>query len=258
MHIMNERAAKYVPTHIENVMNCLTHGIPAIIAVYGLYHLLLETQDKIVERYIAWVYGMSLILLFTISTLYHISSTMPVLRRYNFILQKLDHAVIFVFIAASYTPWLMLTDVGVTNILGRWSVAVVWFIALFGTTSFLYSQSHPQYLLLAMGWIVVLFVGPIMTSEVPLVAFLELLYGGLFYCGGMISLNLDGIVPYVFFLNIINENSFAHAIWHLLSTVAAAFHYHSIYVYLITYKNELRLEMSIREFCRPFAELIGW
>jgi monocyte-to-macrophage differentiation protein len=195
LHIMNKKSASYVATPIEQIMNCLTHGIPALISVYGLYQLIIDAEDKPVEKVMAWVYGSSLLLLFSISTLYHTSDLLHMSRRFTPFLQKLNHAVIFVFIAASYTPWLMLTDVGETNIFGRWFVALVWCIALLGVTRFLYAKSHPQFLLMAMGWIVLLLISPIANSSVPVWAFLELLIGGMLYCAGVILLNLDGTIP---------------------------------------------------------------
>ncbi|KAL0484648.1 Mmd [Acrasis kona] len=232
----------YTPTTIEHIMNCLTHAIPALISIYGLYALVKEAEDRPVEKFIAWIYGVTLIMLFSISTVYHISNLIEKLKQFTPILQKLDHAVIFIFIAASYTPWLMLTDLGSSNMLGKWFVVLVWFIAVIGTFRFLFARSHPQFLLLALGWIVVLLANPIYNSKVPFYAMLEVLLGGLFYSFGAILLNMDGIVP------------FSHALWHIMTTAAAAFHYHSIYTYLITYQNEEIMEITLKEFISSVME----
>lgn len=182
----------------EELLNAISHGIGAILSIVGLVVML-----SIASPLSGWhigsvaVFGGSLILLYLASTIYHLVTT-PRLKR---IFQILDHALIFVLIAGSYTPWLLV------NLRGPWGWSlffVVWGIALAGMV--LKAFFLPRFdklgtaLYVVMGWIVCVAIKPLLESVGP-VGMAWLVAGGLCYTGGV-----------VFYLM---KRKFAHFTWHL-------------------------------------------
>ncbi|XP_051988961.1 monocyte to macrophage differentiation factor-like isoform X3 [Xyrauchen texanus] len=130
---MNNRAAancRYQPTCYEHAANCYTHAlliVPAFVGVALLHRL----SDDRWERITAWVYGMGLIALFLFSTVFHIISWKKShMRSMEHCFHMCDRVVIYFFIAASYTPWLNLRELGPFAAHMRW---FVWLMAVAGT-----------------------------------------------------------------------------------------------------------------------------
>lgn len=182
----------------EELLNAISHGVGALLSVIGLCVML-----SIAAPLSGWhfgsvaVFGGSLILLYLASTVYHLVTT-PRLKR---IFQVLDHALIFVLIAGSYTPWLLV------NLRGPWGWSlffVVWGIALAGMV--LKAFFLPRFdklgtaLYVVMGWIVCVAIKPLLESVGP-VGMAWLVAGGLCYTGGV-----------AFYLM---KRKFAHFTWHL-------------------------------------------
>ncbi|KAL0482979.1 hypothetical protein AKO1_014878 [Acrasis kona] len=180
----------YIPTNVEQIANILTHAIPAVVSVAALVHMVQNVVDNTQETIVAWVYGLCMISLFSVSSLYHLSVLTHTLEhKLAQVMQTFDHAFIYIFIAASYTPWLILLEIGVNGLYGKLFCAVIWGIAVFGVArSFLkFGQSIPSlFLYLFMGWIAILIVQPVMKSEIALWGVIELVLGGLVYSAGAI------------------------------------------------------------------------
>nr|CAD7603640.1 unnamed protein product [Timema genevievae] len=182
---------------------------------------------ELVQRAISWpqyfsalVYGAALILLFTVSTFFHSVFYCSSNRILKDILHRGDRAMIYVFIAASYFPWLILQPLPVD----AWATELWWLIWVLASLGILYQQIfHERFKCLETFFY--LFMG-----IVPSLAFLsctddfsgltELKIGGLLYVGGVIFFKSDGKLP------------FAHAIWHLFVAMAAGVHYYAILNYL--------------------------
>jgi hemolysin III len=124
---------EYIPTTVEQIANTVTHGIPAIFAVVALVFMLVYVVDTPLEALVAWIYGICMILLFSVSSLYHLFTlTHTMDHKLAQFFQTFDHAAIYIFIAASYTPWLLLLEIGANGWIGQLFCLFVWGIAVFG------------------------------------------------------------------------------------------------------------------------------
>ena len=185
----------------EEIANAVTHGVAALMSIAGLailvgFAVAYSGSPTVITA--VSVFGASMIFLYVASTLYHAIPN-PKAKQ---ILQRLDHSMIFVLIAGSYTPFCLVTLKGVTGIglcIAVWSIAIVG-IALQGI---LIKQSKwlNSLLYLAMGWLVLLVIEPLIES-LPNTGLWLLTAGGLSY-----SL---GVIFYVW-----KTLPYSHAIWHL-------------------------------------------
>lgn len=201
------------------VFNAITHGIAAVLGVVGMI-LLVEKSLSIPSpsstELIAYIiYGSSLIILFLASTLYH-SFNFTMHRE---LFQKIDHASIYLLIAGSYTPYLMVT---VGGSLGYIFLVIVWIAAIAGIVfEVIWTNRFPKlstYLYLIMGWMGLLLIYPLYQSF-DLTGILLLFIGGVFYSVGTIFYRMK-------------ENGWMHVIWHLFVVAGAAFMFFSIYLYV--------------------------
>jgi hemolysin III len=158
-----------------------SHGVAAFIAVAGLVSLILITRHDPAKLASMVVYGIGLVLLFGVSATYHIFNWPPRAKDW---LRRADHATIFVFIAASYTPL-------VFNILGGWwrvgVLVAIWIMAVAGVVGAAPFLRIPRVALaslyLAMGWLAVVALVPL-TAALGWVAALLMALGGLQYSLG--------------------------------------------------------------------------
>jgi hemolysin III len=202
----------------EETVNALTHGLGAVLGAGGLAVLVVMAA----LRGTAWhvvscsIYGATLVLLFTSSTLYHSFRGGRVKHAFRIV----DHASIYLLIAGTYTPFLLV------NLRGHWGwslFGVVWGLALAGIVFqvfFVHRFRLAQTLIyLAMGWMVVVAAKPLL-SLVPAPGLLWLLAGGLFYTLGA-----------VFYLW--KNLPFHHGIWHLFVLAGSVCHYFAILFYVL-------------------------
>jgi len=171
------------------------------------------------------VFIVSMILLYAASTIYH---TLNLSERTNRILRKLDHSMIFVLIAGSYTPVCLLAIPGMT---GYILLAVVWIIALLGMGFKYFWVYCPKWissvLYIALGWACV-FAFPQLLNTLSTGCFLWLLAGGLIYTAG-------GVI-YALKLSAFENrhiNFGCHEIFHLFVMAGSFCHYIVMYVYLL-------------------------
>ncbi|KAH8273444.1 hypothetical protein KR018_001583, partial [Drosophila ironensis] len=226
----------YQPTEIEQVANVITHGIWILPAVFAAIKLF-ERSTSASQYLVSWVYGGALCMLFTVSTFFHCScycaehkperrlaawpsfgwQTYQSLKN---VLHRCDRAMIYVFIAGSYFPWLTLenTDQSAILICMEW---VIWLMAAIGIA---YQQLfHERYKCLETFFYLVMGLGPALVVVLTGHHFhgmLQLKYGGAFYILGIVFFKADGLIP------------MAHAIWHLFVVLAASCHYYAILVNL--------------------------
>jgi hemolysin III len=202
----------------EEIANSVTHGIGALLAVSGLAVLVSFASLRGDTWHIVTssIFGATLVLSYLTSTLYH---SIP-LEKTKQLLRTLDHSAIFLLIAGTYTPFMLV------NLRGPWGWGIfgaVWGIALTGiilkTTIFGKIRLLSTALYLLMGWIVVI-------ATKPLLAVMEqgglqlLLFGGLAYTAGVIFY-LWKKLPY------------NHAIWHLFVIAGSCFHFFAVLFYVI-------------------------
>lgn len=200
------------------ICNALTHGVGAILAIMGTILLILKGQSIVygtADLVGFIVYGLSLIALFTASTLYHAFF----FWEYQYILQKIDHACIYLLIAGSYTPFLI-TAIGGT--LGMVALIIIWLIAIAGIAFEIgFTGRFPKlstFLYLGMGWISLIMIYPLYQS-VELPALIWLALGGIAYSVGTIFYKQK-------------DNPWMHVIWHLFVLAGAGCMYIGVFFYL--------------------------
>lgn len=166
-------------------INTITHFIGVFLAFAGLIALIVNAVLKNNPVYLAGgiIFGISMVLLYGASTLYHwYNGASAAIRR----LRKLDHAMIFVLIAGTYTP-ICLTALKGT--LGNTLLILVWSLAIVGTISKVIFINMPRWLsagmYLVLGWMSVFFIVPLFKS-LPTAGFMWLVTGGLLYTIGSI------------------------------------------------------------------------
>ncbi|MES9939391.1 MAG: hemolysin III family protein [Candidatus Thiodiazotropha sp. 6PLUC2] len=202
----------------EEIAHAVTHGIGILLSVAGL--ALLVTFASLYGD--VWhitscsIYGATLILLYTASTLYH---GIPYPKAKS-LLQRFDHAAIFLLIAGTYTPFTLV------NLRGSWGwtlFGLVWGIALVGVLLEIFRYNRLKWLsltlYLGLGWLVVIAIKPLIDSvETGGVALL--LAGGLCY-----SL---GVIFYIW-----RRLAYHHAVWHLFVMAGSVLHFFSVFFYVV-------------------------
>jgi hemolysin III len=202
----------------EEIANGVSHGIGMVLAVAALVVLTVYASALGSTRHIVGctIYGVTLILLYTASTLYH-SIQRPGAKT---VLRVFDHSTIFLLIAGTYTPFTLV------NLRGPWGwslFGLIWGLALLGIIlqfSLLRRYAFLRVLLyVAMGWVVVVAIKPLMAS-VPPIGLALLVAGGLAYTGG-IGFYVWHRLPY------------HHAIWHGFVLAGSVLHFFSVFYSVI-------------------------
>ncbi|MFQ3189439.1 MAG: hemolysin III [Paraglaciecola sp.] len=200
---------------LEERLNTISHGVGAITATVGLIFLLLKV-DGINGQFACLVYGLSMILMFLSSTLYH-SAKSPNVKA---LLKIIDHSAIYLLIAGTYTPFMVLAIGGWVGLAG---MIIVWSIALVGIICKIFAnQRFPKlsvitYLL--MGWIAIFFVYPLYNALSTQGLWL-LFAGGVCYTVGVL-------------FYVAKKVQFTHAIWHMFVVAGCVCHFFSIYYHVI-------------------------
>jgi len=202
----------------EELASAITHGFGLLLSIAGAIALIAVS----IHHGTAWhivscsVYGVTLVLLYLSSTLYHAVST-PRLKQ---TFRLFDHSAVYLLIAGTYTPFTLV------NLRGGWGwtlFGVVWVLTLAGITfKYVALGRFPvlsTLIYVLMGWLVVLGIKPVLTF-VPLHGFLWLLGGGLFYTVGIFFFASKKI-PY------------SHAIWHVFALCGSVCHYWAVFFYVL-------------------------
>lgn len=207
---------------LREPVNGLIHLFSAVLAVAGLCSLLIATRGEGLKQVSVAVYGVSLVMLFSASAVYHLANPGESgLKR----LRKFDHAAIYVLIAGTYTPIILNFFDGFLR-LGF--LTFVWVFALIGVLVKLFVINAPRWVTagvyLLMGWMAVFVIKP-MLAAVPIGGLLWMLAGGLFFTVGAviyITKKLD-FIPSVFGF---------HEVWHIFVTLGCLCHFILIYQYI--------------------------
>ncbi|MBA3722001.1 MAG: hemolysin III family protein [Parachlamydiaceae bacterium] len=193
--------------------NSLTHGIGFVLSLVGFMFLL---QSPMMEGnhwklFSFTIYGFSLVLLYGASTFYHACKN----RQLKHALRLLDHCAIYILIAGSYTPF---TLVSMQGFWGWTLFALVWMIAIVGIIFKCFYIGRfvrlSTCLYLAMGWLIVIAIEPLMNS-LSFEGLCWIAAGGLFYTSGIIFFLLDA-------------KRFFHAIWHLFVLGGSVCHFFAV------------------------------
>lgn len=206
------------PTRGEEIANWVTHGIGLVLSIVGLTLLIVFSS----QRGDAWhvvsftVFGLTLLLLYTISTIYHLRRG----EQSKALFRKLDHAAIFLLIAGTYTPFLL------TNLRGPWGwslFGVIWGLCGAGAVFQLFFGARYRLTstlaYLFVGWLIVVALKPLV-ANVPAGGLWLLLAGGLCYTVGVI-----------FFLW--HRLRYHHAVWHTFVLGGSTCHFLAVLLFLL-------------------------
>ena len=202
----------------EEIANSITHGIGIVLAIAAL-----GTMTAFAGIYgNAWhivsvsIYGTTLILLYTASTLYH-SIRNPRVKK---ILQVLDHSAIYLLIAGTYTPF---TLVSLRGPWGWWLFGVIWGFAVLGAVVQFSLMKRWQAvslgLYIGMGWAIVVAIKPLIVS-VATGGIVLLVLGGLAYTTGILFYCWEKL-------------KFNHAVWHLFVLTGSILHFFAVLFYVL-------------------------
>ncbi|MGJ8549950.1 PAQR family membrane homeostasis protein TrhA [Winogradskyella wichelsiae] len=206
-----------IQTKFEEKLNTWTHGFGAFLGVIALVLLVINADNlKPWSLFSVIIYGLSIIILFSASTSYHaVVNEKP--KRY---LRIVDHISIYLLIAGTYTPVLLLL---LTDSLGWTLFWVVWGIAAFGVVLKLFFTGRFEVfstlLYLIMGWLIIFDFTNTSKALGPQ-GILWLYAGGSFYTIGIIFYSLNKIL-------------YNHVIWHLFVLAGAISHFFMIYFYVL-------------------------
>lgn len=206
-------------TSLEERFNSLSHGITAVIAIAGYVILIVfgVQSDKDWSLFSGLVYGFSLLLLYTFSALYHGLRNKKIKHLFNI----LDHCGIYLLIAGTYTPVVLISIGGLT---GWIYFGIQWGMALFGIILKIFYTG--KYNLIStliyalMGWVIIFKIELVKTILAP-TPYCLLLCGGLAYTVGIAFYLLD------------YRMKFSHFIWHLFVMLGSILHYMMIVGYVI-------------------------
>ena len=218
---MEEKDIKFYDPK-EEKLNVLSHGLGLILSVVAL--VLLITYSSLYGS--AWhivsfsIYGASLIVLYSASTLYHYTQTPKLRHRLNIF----DHSSIYILIAGTYTPFTLV----VLNGWVGWTIfGVSWGLALTGVILKLFFTgkydkiSTIAYVL--MGWLIIFAIKPLI-SGLSIEGLLWLFSGGLAYTVGAILYSIKGM-------------KYNHAIFHIFVLIGSFCHFIAVFFYVLPIKK---------------------
>lgn len=202
----------------EEIFSAITHGAGALFGVYAtVYMVVVSAIHGSPWAVISGaVYGATLIILFSMSTLYHAISN----KTAKLVFRVLDHSTIFLLIAGTYTPISLITLKGA---LGWVIFGVEWGVAIVGII--LNAVSIEKFKVFSMigyivcGWMVVIAAVPLVSS-MSFSGIMYMLGGGLFYTIGLVFYKLKNV-------------RYMHSIWHLFVLMGAVLQYVSVAYYVL-------------------------
>lgn len=199
----------------EEIFNSVTHGIGSLLSIAGTVVLIVFSaiNSDAFAVVSSAIYGASLIILYTMSTLYHSITNVKAKKFFRI----MDHNTIFFLIAGTYTPYTLAV---LRSALGWVLFGIVWGAAVIGIV--LNSIDLEKFskisvvCYIAMGWVIIIAVKPLMNT-MPFVSFVLLVAGGVFYTLGVIFYAIKKV-------------KYFHSIWHIFTVVGSALHYFSVFI----------------------------
>lgn len=207
---------------MQNPVRGFLHGLAALMSLVGVGFLIARAETSL-AMLSAVMFSLGLVALFTTSSLYHSVNWRP---EWKLRMQRLDHSMIFVLIATSYTPVALLVLEGFWTWL---SLGVVWTLAVVGITDRILGSMKSNWfaftLMMVLGWLAAPFMG-VIWNRAGLAAVLLFAAGGLLYSVGMVFnvTRWPKMWPKVFS---------AHELFHVMVVAAATFHWVATYKFLI-------------------------
>jgi hemolysin III len=196
--------------HREEIANAVTHGVGALAsAAAGAVLVTLASMNGTrLQMISAIVFGASLVMLYTASTLYHAIPSANVKRR----LKVFDHCAIYMLIAGTYTPFAL---IGLRGLVGWWLFGLAWGLAIVGIVFKLFFTGRfklfSTLVYIGMGWMSIFAIRP-MIVKIPIAALIWLLAGGIAYTAGTLFYHNERL-------------RYSHAVWHLFVLAGSACHF---------------------------------
>ena len=211
--------------YIREPINGFTHLGGAILSFAGLLALVIKTtliSASAVDLTAVIIFGISMILLYTASATYHLVVASDKVIAF---LRKLDHSMIFILIAGSYTPFCLLA------LTGAWQISIItiiWSLAIIGITLKVFWINMPRWIstgfYIGMGWVAVLALSPLSKA---------LNTGGLTWLAlGGIMYTIGGIIYGLKKPNISKTFGF-HELFHIFVMLGSACHYWCVFNYVL-------------------------
>lgn len=207
------KAAYRTLTIGEEIFNSVTHGIGTLLSIAALVLLIVFAAIKGDAWHVVSfsIFGTTLVLLYLSSTLYH-SFTKEKIKN---LFARFDHAAIFLLIAGTYTPFLL---TALRGTLGWTLFGIIWAVAIAGVViRSIYLTRFRKLMVglyLAMGWMFVVAIGPMM-KNLPTISIVFLFLGGIMYSVGVIFYSWRNL-------------KFGHGIWHLFVLAGSIMHFFSV------------------------------
>jgi hemolysin III len=202
----------------DMIAGAITHNIGLLLSIFGTIILFVkaESMNSTIITVSVLIFCLSMMLSYFSSTLYHVLAR----TKARHVFHILDHCMIYLLIAGTYTPLVLITIGGKLG----WTIfAIVWALAVAGIVyKSLAIDKHnvaSAVLYLAMGWLIVFFIVPLWHA-LPPHAIELLIAGGVSYTVGMIFFGFDDI-------------RYFHSIWHLFVLGGSIFHFFLIFYYVI-------------------------
>lgn len=203
---------------IEEILNVITHGLGFLLSIAALVILVVYASLRgDVWHIVSFsIYGTSLVILYLASTLFHSVQKQSLRNKLN----VFDHSAIYVLIAGTYTPFLLVTLRGPWG----WSLlGVIWGLAIGGIIYKIFFIGKYDYIsafiYVLMGWIIIIAIKP-MNQNLPTEGLMWLLGGGISYSIGV-----------VFFL--MNRLPYNHAIFHIWVLLGSFAHFVAVFRYVL-------------------------
>ena len=203
----------YKETPAEEVVNCVTHGVSALVTLGGLGAFLEQHRTEPLALLATTIFGFTLFLMFFASSVYHGCTNVELKKR----LQLFDHVAIYLLIAGSYTPYCLLA---LPSSHGLPVLALVWVMAAVGSLfEIRFGIRYPAvglFFYLALGWMATLIL-PHLTRSLCGPSLTWLIVGGLSYTVGAIFYARHWF-------------RFSHGVWHLFVMAGGACHFSSVWL----------------------------
>ncbi len=208
---------------MKEPVNTWTHFIPFLAAIVGLIFLVKYSYENISTLITMTIYGVSMILLYGASTVYHWVRTTP---KKELLLKKIDHCAIYLLIAGSYTPVFFYGLDGVW----KWiMLPAVWVLALIGILLKLWLIHAPRYIstgfYLSLGWIAVIPFAQLI-KNLPIEAIILMMIGGLLY-------TIGGIIYATKWFDFFPNRFGFHEIFHLFIASGSTVHFFMMFLYIL-------------------------
>lgn len=203
----------------EELISSISHGVGALLSVAGMILCIVRSAAHGGTAAVAAsiVYGLTLIVLYTMSCIYHALRVNKAKR----VFRVIDHCSVFLLIAGTYTPYTLVTLTGPT---GWLLFGVIWGAAVIGITLNAISLEKfskiSVFCYLAMGWAIIFAIKPLLAS-LALQGIVLLVAGGVAYSLGVILYALG------------SKKRYMHSIWHFFVLAGSILHFFSIYLYVL-------------------------